>query len=79
MNLILVMLQGRGGVYLEGEFDGGKMDFRWSDGEITRGGGGNGMGGKRGQKKEEEEEEEEESFDPNVMPPKGASLGGALL
>jgi hypothetical protein len=76
MNLILVMLQGREGLYLEGEFDGGKMDFRWSDGEITRGGGGNGMGGKRRQKKEEEEEE---SFDPNVMPPKGASLGGALL
>jgi hypothetical protein len=32
--------------------------------------------GREGKKKEEEEEE---SFDPNVMPPKGASLGGALL
>jgi hypothetical protein len=45
-----------GGVYIGGEFDGGKQEFWRPVGEITGGGGGNGKRRKREERKERKKE-----------------------
>jgi hypothetical protein len=70
------MSRGGGGVYLEGDFDGEEKLIQWPDREIVEGGN---VVGERVRRRKKEMRRRKRGSAEQVCPPKGASLGGALL